>query len=450
LAGLGWTALAAGDFIDVAYRSLAAHIVLDTASSCVAIVVAYLVYGRLLRDHRLQDLLLLQGLALLGCADLGAVFLDPLTGSTPPGSLDTWFPLATRVIALGFVAASSLAPRDIVVARSWDRWSLAGAASVLVALLVVIGGFAGRLPVAVDPDIAPADGGTVFEVGHPLLAAGLTVSIILLGIATAAFTNDARRDGDETLRWFAAACALGVFARVNYVLYPSLYSHWLYSGDVLRAGFYLLLLIGAAREVRRHWQAEVDTAVAHDRRRLARELHDGVLQELVYIRAESRRLNADDVAAVDRIRVSCDRAIDEARQAVEVLGADDDEPLGYAVRRVVNQVAERHGLHVGIEVDEAVRATPEQRHAVVRITREAVSNAARHGHATGVTVRLERRGAARTLMIADDGAGFDPSDASVTAGGFGLTAMRERAGELPGRLEITSSPESGTTVEVRW
>jgi signal transduction histidine kinase len=89
------------------------------------------------------------------------------------------------------------------------------------------------------------------------------------------------------------------------------------------------------------------------------------------------------------------------------------------------------------------------RHALVRITREAVSNAIRHGKAERVRVRLERDPGGGRLVVEDDGCGFTPGAADASSG-YGLISMRERAVALPGAFELVSAEGRGTTVEVTW
>jgi signal transduction histidine kinase len=188
--------------------------------------------------------------------------------------------------------------------------------------------------------------------------------------------------------------------------------------------------------------------VLDDRRRLARELHDGVVQELSYIRNEAHALPHED-GLRERILTASERGLDEARAAVDALGRSPDEPLGYVLHRAARQVADRYGARVVVELDDAVDAAPAQRHALVRITREAVSNGIRHGRAECVRIRLASDSGANSLVVHDDGKGFD-EETVASATGYGLTSMRERATALPGRFTITSSPGDGTTVEVTW
>ena len=101
-----------------------------------------------------------------------------------------------------------------------------------------------------------------------------------------------------------------------------------------------------------------------------------------------------------------------------------------------------------VDLDVSIDATPEQGHDLVRITREAVSNAIRHGRAKNIGIGLLRDHSGRRLVVHDDGRGFDP-DASESMG-YGMTSMRERAENLPGTLKVSSAPGRGTTVVVAW
>ena len=258
----------------------------------------------------------------------------------------------------------------------------------------------------------------------------------------------ARRD-DELLRWLGAACALGALARVNYAIFPSLYTDWLYTGDALRTGFYLLLLIGAARELSQYWRSQTHTAVVEDRRRLARELHDGLLQELAYIRAEGHRIPVDSPVR-GHILAAADRAADEARAAVHALGAKTDESLGFVLHRTARELAERHGVDLQVDLDDAVEVNADQRHALTRITREAVANAIRHGRAQRVAIELSRCNGSHSLAIRDDGVGFDVHDALRSGTGFGIVSMQDRARAIPGSLEIESADGQGSEVRVAW
>ena len=180
-------------------------------------------------------------------------------------------------------------------------------------------------------------------------------------------------------------------------------------------------------------------AVQAERRRLARDLHDGVVQELGWIRAALAR-----GASAEEVRPAADRAMAELRQAIAALTSTPDESLATAVGRAVSEVADQFDRPIGVTLDDSVVVPPQSRRDLVRIAREAVVNAARHSGGTRVDVTL----AAGRLTVSDDGSGFDP--AYGRPGGFGLTSMRDRADAIGATLTVTSAPGQGTCVEVTW
>lgn len=435
------------------YHSTELHLVLNSVDACVALLLTYLLIGRFRRTGRLQDLLLAEGLLLLGVAGLGSALFAGVLDDAGRQSVGAWLPLSLRVTAAVLVCLSA-AVGTHTARPGWVRASLAGPAAVVLVAVVIVWLFRDWLPVATS-ETAPASAQDPVITGHPLLLVAQAIGAGCFLIASISFTVQAVRRPDEVLRWLGPACALAGFARVNYVLFPSLYSGWLYTGDLLRLGCYLCLLIGATREISRYWAAYAQFAVIEDRRRLARELHDGVVQEITMIKMEARAttpataIPGSDDDSVRAIVDACDRALNEARAAVEVLGRDPDEPLGYALHRTAREVADRHGGHVLVDLDDAVEAEPAQHHELARITREAVGNALRHGRARCVWVTLETTPRGRRLTVRDDGCGFDPA-AAPRATGYGLTSMKERAQRLPGSLEIRSAPGEGTSVVVTW
>jgi signal transduction histidine kinase len=226
---------------------------------------------------------------------------------------------------------------------------------------------------------------------------------------------------------------------VNYFLFPSLYSEWVYTGDVLRVGFYLVLLGGAAREIHAYWRGLAQAAVQEERRRLARDLHDGLAQELAYIGGRASAVGADDLTA------AAARALDESRRAIAALTLTREEPLDLAVAEAAEDVALRAGARVRLELAPGIRRPPAVQEALLRVVREAVTNAVRHGRAQVVRIDLSNGKGVR-LRIADDGVGFDAAAGDGT--GFGLVSMRERVAALGGELRLASRPGSGTAIEV--
>jgi signal transduction histidine kinase len=448
LVGLAVTALILGTpYLVFGYHNPALHLVLDSVDGCVALLVSYLVYGRFLRTRGLRELLLAAGLLFLAVAGLGLTLLLGLVLDVRSGTLDVWLPLAVRVAGASLIAAAALAGERTV---RWERrlWVWLAPWVLIASVAVVLWAQREGLPVAVDTG-PPRSAQRPVITGHPVLLGAQAVAALCFVVASVGFTLQASRRRDQLLMWLGPACGLGAFARVNYLLFPSIYTGWLYTGDLLRTGFYLVLLVGAAREIREYWSTQARAAVLEDRRRLARELHDGVVQEISFIRAETHRV-LPDPAITARIISACDRARDEARAAIDALGRTSDEPLAFVLHRAARDVADRYDGHLEVDLDDAVTASLDQRHALMRITREAVSNALRHGHASRVSIRLHRDVDVRRLLIQDDGRGFDLAPVSSTTHGYGLTSMRERARALPGEFFVVSAPGRGTEVRVSW
>jgi signal transduction histidine kinase len=201
---------------------------------------------------------------------------------------------------------------------------------------------------------------------------------------------------------------------------------------------------GAALLARRSGRA----AVRREREGMARDLHDGLAQELAFIVTQTRRVAAKDdprdetLAAITR---AAQRALDESRTLIGGLRAGEDRPIDIAVVEAAEELAHRTGASVRVDAAEGVVLPPATRDALVRIVREGVTNAVRHAQASDITVELTGEPGIR-LSIVDNGIGFDP--ASASRGAFGLTSMRERARAAGGDLQCLSSPGAGTQIEV--
>jgi signal transduction histidine kinase len=443
-------AVATLPFFHFAYHAPDLRAVVETVNAVVALLVAYLVYGRFREGRGLQELLLALALATVAVANLVLTALPDALSPARGGSLSQWAPLAVRLLGTALLAAAALTPTH---RRVGPRRTLL-VVSVLLAVLGALGaaGLTGGrlLPPAVNPQLI-GDAARPLLVAHPVVLVAQGVGVALYAVAAVVFTRQADRTGDQLIRWVAAGCVLASFARVHYLLYPSLYTEFLYTGDLLRLGFYLFMLIGAAREITTYWEAKAHGAVLEDRRRLARDLHDGLIQELSYITAQSRRLTADpgDLVAVDRIAGAAGRAADESRRAIAALTRPTDQPFAVVLREAVDEMAGRYDVRIVASIDPHTVTDPLLSEALLRITAEAVRNAVRHGGARRIDVMLDA--APLALTVRDDGRGFDPAEPRAgRSGGFGLTSMRERAAAVGGTLVVESRPDHGTTVKVRW
>src|SRR5262249_40985362 len=217
-----------------------------------------------------------------------------------------------------------------------------------------------------------------------------------------------------------------------------------------RIGSSFALLAAAAGEVTRYWEASRETAVLDERRRIARDLHDGLAQELAFIVRRAKRTLERGVEASDvtQIANAAERALDESRRVIATLTRPLDEPLDVVLSEAGKGGAGRVGATGALALGPDGHGSPGVREALVRIAREAVTNAARHGDAQLVRVELENHDGLR-LRIMDDGRGFDHSATRRRrTGGFGFTSMADRARSIGGILRVDSVRGTGTTIEV--
>jgi len=186
-----------------------------------------------------------------------------------------------------------------------------------------------------------------------------------------------------------------------------------------------------------------------ERERIAKELHDGIIQSLfaVGMKLQSAALisgSAEVSTRVDGAVGELDRVIRDLRNYIFGLrpGILADRQLDQALRFLGEEVQDRSRISVGVDVDpEAASAMSPHSHELVQLTREALSNVVRHAAASHAWVRLERAGSVAVLTVEDDGTGF--SRRGVAAGN-GLRNMRERVVALGGGLKLSSRKGKGT------
>ena len=293
-----------------------------------------------------------------------------------------------------------------------------------------------------------------------LVAAGLFL------VAVFVYRRSHLRNGPVADGYLAAALLLTVVAEVHFALYPGVYTGLVTTIDALRLAFFLVLLMGIYAESRsdlralrsayaaldRLRQSEAERATLEERARLARELHDGLAQDLWFAKLKHERLLAQvppdsrDLAA--EVAQALDAALAEAKQAMATMRADDrDQPLSELLVDTVDDFGLRSGLRTEVSAADLPTALPPRTQAeLLRILQEALTNVRKHADATVVRVRAEVNGGRLALHITDNGRGFRPEETS--GDGLGLQGMRERARLMGGELRVMSEPSGGTEVEL--
>jgi len=211
--------------------------------------------------------------------------------------------------------------------------------------------------------------------------------------------------------------------------------------------------VDLSQRVARDALQRVVSAQEAERRRLARELHDETGQALTSILLGLRTL--EEARSVEDAR----EAIGEVRELVRATLQDvrrlavdlrptalDDFGLVPALERLVDTFREQTGIDVELHAGVPDRLPAEIETALYRIVQETLTNVVKHARAGRVGILLTRKAHSVSVVVEDDGVGFEPS--KTREGGLGLVGMRERVTLLGGRFEIESRPGYGTTFVV--
>ncbi len=193
-------------------------------------------------------------------------------------------------------------------------------------------------------------------------------------------------------------------------------------------------------------------ALVEDRERIARDLHDSVIQDLFAVglglQGISEQVSDSGAAttledAVDRL----DNAVETLRSYIfQLRTTTGRRQLDDRLQEVVSRMGSAYPTGVTLEIGTTTLSNERIEDDVVKIVSEALSNALRHSGGTRVEVIVDSDDEWCRIVVRDDGSGFDPDD---TNPGMGLANLSARAGTHGGSADISSSPGSGTTVEVR-
>jgi signal transduction histidine kinase len=444
----------------------AVDLVLDTIAAVVCIALTTLAWARF--QERQVAAAVYHAAAFLALATAFGVAVLVSVGSAaglaaPDQPQALVFAVSQLAAAILFVIAGISTRRRTY---GWHPLWILTAPTLAVLLAALIGRWFGPLPSALEiltftdatglPHITPF-GAVVHVATSVLFFIGAYASRRLWR------SNHAVIDG-----WIAVGLVFAGFAELHWTFYPSAHPGQVSTADLLRLACSACLLAGLASAFRASQRelrmanvelaglrdAEVERAAMEERTRLARELHDGLAQDLWLAKLrvgelvgmdglppEARRSAESAVAAIDI-------GLADAREAVATLRSSSHDDAGFC--NLVRRTAEDHGDRFGLRVEYTFEGThtasisARTQAEVLRIVQEALSNVARHAGATVVGVRLVIRDDRITLRIADNGRGFDTK--AIGREGYGLVSMRERASSIGGRLRISSRVGSGTPV----
>ena len=196
-----------------------------------------------------------------------------------------------------------------------------------------------------------------------------------------------------------------------------------------------------------------DSASADVRKRLAREMHDGVAQDIASLgylvdALAARPADEKQAKAFAMLRERITRIVAEVRQSVLTLRTSigESETLGVAIGAVARHLSESSRIPIQVTLDEhSTRLRPEVEAELFRITQEAMNNAIKHAQCSSIEVNCQVHAPSALITVADDGRGLQAGRSDS----HGLKIMRERARLVGAELSIDDKPDGGLLVAVR-
>src|SRR4051794_13077881 len=381
-------------------------LVLATVFMVAGALVAILTATRFAVEGRRYDLFLCCGFCITSLAWILFTIAPAVSGSVGDRT-ELWAAISGRMLGWGLIAAAPFA-----VGRTTRRRAALGNGLVIcVAALVLVWGVSRSLGVAL-PNLEPT--------AHPTIPASLGGALaaqsMLHLLAVIGFGNRFRLKGEDLDYWLTLGATLMLFGSLHFMFTPLVHTGDVSPGDYLRLLAYCVLLVGVWRAIR---ASEFGRAVAEERARVAREIHDGLAQYLFAISTHASMLEAgaDPATTVPQLKAAAIAAQQEAKYAILALSsAAGRAPFDAALRRYVDFLTADGALAVDLEVDPSIALGPDEQIGVFRIVQEGLANARRHAGATHAWVQIGAHAGDRVVRVRDDGVGFEPVEAGAGQG----------------------------------
>jgi signal transduction histidine kinase len=406
-------------------------LVLQTVMAFAGLIIAVLAGIRFAVEGRRLDLLLCTGF-LVSSLSIAAFAIAPVLGGGPVHRTEAWAGVIGRLLAWVLICAAPFLPGRSG-AKALLNTAVAACAALILAWLMLRSYKTGL------PELS-ADSGT-----PGLMTGSLAAQALLNLLAVVGFGKRFYERREDLDRWLALGATLMLFASLHYVFTPMLATGSVSRGDALRLLSYGLLLAGAWRAIS---YAEFGRAVAEERARVAREIHDGLAQYLFAVSTHATMLQngAPQEETIAKLREAATAAQQEARFAILALStAAGSAPFDAALSRYIEFLTADGALEVDLEIDPTVRLAPDEQIEVFRIVQEGLANVRKHANARRAEVVIGLRNNERFVSVRDDGEGFDGQS---TAAGQGLKNIRARTENIEGGFKLTSKPGFGTALEV--
>jgi signal transduction histidine kinase len=411
-------------------------LVLETTMALAGALVALLAAARFSVVGLRTDLLLATGF-LVGSLSMIAFAIVPVLDGGSLDRADGWAALLGSITAQGLIALAPFVGGRSRVRDRALRDAVIAAAIGLVAAWLLLRSHGSALPALTSlPGVGAPSG----------LVSALAVQALFNLLALVGWGRRYAQVKDDLAQWLALGFTLQLFAALHLVFTPPHSTTYVAVGDFLRLLAFALILVGAWRAIR---SAELGRAIAEERARVAREIHDGLAQYLFAVSTHAQMLEAgtplEEVGP--QLKQAAALAQQEARFAILALSsASGTASFDSALRRYVEFLTADGELAVDLEIDPAIHLAPDEQIEIFRIVQEGLGNVRRHANATRAEVVIgQRPSGERFVAIEDDGEGFPPG---ARPAGQGLRNMHDRASSIEGGFSVRSTPGLGTALEV--
>ena len=376
---------------------------IETATAAVGLITARLLIGVFDRGRQLRELLLVLAVLAVSAADL-LYWADPLVAGGSSGAYGAAARLACELIGAFAFAGAAFVPARVIVPPPSSRARTATWLGIgVVAAAVLLGD---TLVAHAMPRASNGTGATgavrSIAMGIDLLSAGT------LAVASLAFVARSSRMERGT-GLLAGACLLLAAAAVQFVAVPIVPAAWITPRDGARCLAFALLLGGALLRYSSVQRRVAYSAIRSERERMARDLHDGLAQDLACITTQAQRLDCQ-LGPQHPLMLATRDALVELRGVIADLTASTAATSEEAVWLVARDQARRLDLDVEVRADSRGAAGLDDERGLephddlIRATREAITNAAVNGGARQVDVAMSHRAGHVVVRVSGSGA----------------------------------------------
>ncbi|MEA2212395.1 MAG: hypothetical protein QOF83_2343 [Solirubrobacteraceae bacterium] len=420
------------------------HAAIETMLTGFSAAATGLMLHQFSRHRRLTDLLLAGAGATMALLNLAVIAAPAVLALNPGGQFAAAGVWGGLIAGCALAAAAWTSPDHVVTYLRHPVRLTLGASVVLMALAELAGLVLRNALIGSGhrDTLTAAD-----TLSHPLAFILVLGAMLAFLVGAAGFAHHRRDRGAGFSDLLTAAALLRAGASFSLFIVQSLPAgHASPNAELRTIAVALILAAAVHRELGARRVLTRAVALA-ERRRVARDLHDGLAQDLAFIAAHASCMG-NDLEHEHPVAVAARNALAISRGAIAELSDPAGATTPESLEAIAQEMRDRFQVDIVVNTQLDQELDRRARETVTRITREAIANAARHGAAEQILVSLTGGAAGVTLRVIDDGCGITGAGTSAVREGFGLRSIRERAEALGGGLSIRPARRRGTELKV--